>query len=291
MPEFSLIIPTYNRCYILWQTLLSIKRQTFVDFEVLVIDDGSTDGTDKLLGLFADDPRFSYHLRPKKGVSEARQFGLEQARGAIISYVDSDDPVFAHYLQTAHAYFSRDIRLNYCLSNCNFYVDLVDAQNHLLESKHLITHQTVVSLDDIYHWQKRVALGTGLFFKRDKFISKVKWNNDLPCFEDLDFVMQLACIDPQGYGFILEPIFDYHQRYGLDGACSAMSYKQWEEAFGLLLELHGNDPLLLKPEIYREKIAKYMQKQLAYEAGQCIPPQLKYFPEFFKDASFIGEPE
>lgn len=281
-PTFSVIVPTYNRGYILWKTLLSLQQQIYTNFEVLVIDDGSTDDTLKVMSLFQDDSRFIYHHQSHQGVSAARQLGFEHARGSFVSYIDSDDPVYPTYLKTAKNYFLSNEAYSFCLSNCNFYVDLLDESRKVLASKHIITHSDV-TLDDIYHWKKRIALGTGLFLKKEIFNNRVAWNTTLPCFEDLDFVMQLALVDPEGYFYIPEILFDYHQCYGLDGICSSMTYQQWSEAFKQLLELHSNDVLLREPHHYHERIAKYAERQIAYEKGEYPPAHLKYFPEFLNE--------
>ncbi len=280
MLKFSIIIPSYNRAYILEQTLQSLQKQQYTNFEVLIIDDGSTDNTKQLARQFQEDSRFHYYYQKNQGVSVARQYGLELAQGDIVTYVDSDDPIFEHYLQTARDIFITKCHISFCLSNCNFYVDLLNRAGETLASKHVVTHSESVSLHDIYHWKKRIALGTGLFFRREKFQKAIRWQSKLPCFEDLDFVMQLACIDQQGYYFIPDILFDYHQRYGFDGTCSSISYEQWAEAFAMLLELHQHDPLLTKPAIYLEKIKKYKDRQASFDKGEYIAPEMKYFPEF-----------
>ena len=85
----SIIIPTFNRCELLNRALNSVYKQTFSDYEVIVIDDGSTDDTAEML-----QKNFSgvkYIFQPNNGVSSARNKGLELSKGLWIAFLDSDD--------------------------------------------------------------------------------------------------------------------------------------------------------------------------------------------------------
>lgn len=102
-PAISLIVPIYNGKDVLPACLASIAAQTFRDFECIVVDDGSTDGTAEVLDEFcAADARFIPLHIENAGVSTARNQGLSQARGEYICFVDGDDIVYPEYL--SHLY-------------------------------------------------------------------------------------------------------------------------------------------------------------------------------------------
>ena len=89
MPAVSIVVPTYNRAERLGETLRSVFNQTCQDFELIVVDDGSTDDTQKVVNSF---PRVQYISKQENhGVSRARNEGLALAKGRYICFLDSDD--------------------------------------------------------------------------------------------------------------------------------------------------------------------------------------------------------
>ena len=97
-PRVSVILPTYNRAHYLEEAICSVLCQTFHDFELIVIDDGSTDNTADVLAFF-DDPRLHVIVQKNLGRSRARNAGLRTARGSYIAFLDSDDLYLPHKLE------------------------------------------------------------------------------------------------------------------------------------------------------------------------------------------------
>jgi glycosyltransferase involved in cell wall biosynthesis len=88
----SVIVPTFNRGYCLPDTIRSVLAQTHQDFEIIVVDDGSTDGTREILAReFPGEARIRFFHQKNRGVSVARNLGIDRARGALIALLDSDD--------------------------------------------------------------------------------------------------------------------------------------------------------------------------------------------------------
>jgi glycosyltransferase involved in cell wall biosynthesis len=89
MPYFSVVIPSYNRSDMTVDAVNSVLGQTFRDFEIIVVDDGSTDGTEQVLRRFGEKIR--YHKQENAGVAAARNRGIALSGGDYICYLDSDD--------------------------------------------------------------------------------------------------------------------------------------------------------------------------------------------------------
>lgn len=89
-PKVSVIIPTYNSAHFIIEAVDSVLAQTFTDFEILVIDDGSKDNTKEVLAEKYGDS-IQYFYKENGGVSKARNFGIEKAKGKYVAFLDSDD--------------------------------------------------------------------------------------------------------------------------------------------------------------------------------------------------------
>ncbi|MBI1287274.1 MAG: glycosyltransferase [Flavobacteriales bacterium] len=102
-PFFSIITPTFNRAHFLEEMIASVQAQTFSDHEHIIVDDGSTDGTEELLKpILEADSRILYIKQENKGRSVARNVGIEAAKGEYICFLDSDDVWLPKHLETIH---------------------------------------------------------------------------------------------------------------------------------------------------------------------------------------------
>lgn len=98
MSKLSIIIPVYNVEKYLSKCLNSILRQTYQDYEIILIDDGSSDSSGIICDWYADkDSRIKVVHQPNKGVSCARNAGLELSKGEFITFIDADDELCPHF--------------------------------------------------------------------------------------------------------------------------------------------------------------------------------------------------
>lgn len=100
-PFFSIIIPTYNRAAHIGVAIKSVLEQTFTNYELIIVDDGSTDNTRSIVREF-DDDRIKYHFKLNEERSIARNFGIDLAKGLYINFLDSDDYFYSHHLSCAY---------------------------------------------------------------------------------------------------------------------------------------------------------------------------------------------
>ena len=98
MPFFSIIIPCYNRAGIIERALKSLSIQTFQDFEIIIIDDGSTDNSKEIIAPYLTNSQVNYYYQDNEGVCSARNFGAKKAKGEYLIFLDSDDEVEKNWL-------------------------------------------------------------------------------------------------------------------------------------------------------------------------------------------------
>ncbi len=106
-PTFTIFIPTYNRAHLLPRALASIEAQTCRDFEVVIVDDGSSDGTAALVAEWQAKVDFpvTYQRQPNQGKHAAHNAGVQRARGRLFVNLDSDDRLLPEALETFHRHW------------------------------------------------------------------------------------------------------------------------------------------------------------------------------------------
>lgn len=95
----SIIIPTHNRAHLISRAIQSIIEQTYTNWELIIVDDGSTDNTEEVLQPFLKDPRIDYLKKENSGAAHSRNVGVEKASGEWITFLDSDDEAKVNWLE------------------------------------------------------------------------------------------------------------------------------------------------------------------------------------------------
>ena len=130
IPFFSIVIPTYNRSDFIGATLASVQQQQFTNWEVLVVDDGSTDNTAQVVAVAADS-RIQYLPKINGERGAARNYGLARAQGEYVIFLDSDDQFQSDHLAGLHAKIQELNRPNFIAAKYNFDRDGVLADSDL----------------------------------------------------------------------------------------------------------------------------------------------------------------
>lgn len=99
-PRYTIIIPTYNRADFIAITIRSVLAQTFTNFEIIVVDDGSKDDTETVVKAISD-PRLSYYKKENGERGAARNYGISLAKGQYVTFLDSDDQLYPNHFAEA----------------------------------------------------------------------------------------------------------------------------------------------------------------------------------------------
>ncbi len=117
-PEISVIVPIYNVEKYLDVCLESIRNQTFTNFEVLMVNDGTLDNSVEIAEKYTKlDSRFKLYHKKNGGLSDARNYGLERAKGKYVAFIDSDDRIREQYLESM---YDAIIKYNADIAVCDF---------------------------------------------------------------------------------------------------------------------------------------------------------------------------
>lgn len=197
MPLFSVIIPTFNRADLLRQTLESVWRQTFTDYEVIVVDDGSTDDTAAVLAEVA--PKTNLITQQNAGPGIARNKGAENARGEYLAFLDSDDLWFPWTLETVAKLIDQHDRPALISASR---ISFEDARE--LESVKNATTVADVYADYLQSSDRHYFIGAGMtFVRQDSFFEVGGFSTRRINLEDHDLILRLGTA--AGFVRILEP--------------------------------------------------------------------------------------
>jgi glycosyltransferase involved in cell wall biosynthesis len=124
-PLVSVVIPAYNIGQFLRETIASVVKQTYTNWECIVVDDGSTDNTSEVVGQFQiADERVKYIRQENRGVSAARNIGIRNGQGAFILPLDGDDKIGTEYLDRAVNAILKDDSLKVIYCDAAFFGDV-----------------------------------------------------------------------------------------------------------------------------------------------------------------------
>ncbi|MGV3278976.1 glycosyltransferase family 2 protein [Rickettsiales bacterium LUAb2] len=211
-PLLSIIIPTYNNCLYIKNCLDNIKNQSFSDFEVIIINDGSTDNTLELITPYSlEDNRFKLLNQINSGQGVARNLGLKQAVGKYIMFIDSDD-----YLANNHALeiiinniqnLDTDILLFGYKKLYNKNICLPQKKHNLILERNVIN--TIPEKQQLL-LQKGIGVPWNKIYKRDFIINnKINFAENLK-FEDALFYF-LCIVYAKNIGFCNQLLYIYRK--------------------------------------------------------------------------------
>jgi len=210
-PKVSVIVPTYNRADRLERALNSIVSQTYQDFELIVVDDGSTDKTSQLMKSF---PKAQYlYIKKNSGVSKARNVGLAFAKGELICFLDSDDLWKEKKIQIQSLWLENNKDSQIC------YTDEIWVRNGVRVNP--MNRHRKYSGDIFRHCLGLCIVSPSSVMIRAKLFDEIgNFDESLPACEDYDLWLRIA--SKYAFHFIEEPLII---KYG--GHSDQLSRKYW----------------------------------------------------------------
>ena len=267
MPTVSVIVPTYNTLAYLPEAIDSILNQTFEDFEILLVNDGSTDGTEQWAKTL-DDSRVHYIYQQNQGLSAARNTGIRLAQGKYIAFLDADDSWDATKLAKQVAYLIAYPQVGMV----HAWVSFMDAEG-VSTGRIWKTQAQGWVLPQLLHRNDVAVLS--VLVRRECFEQIGEFDTQLKSLEDWEIWLRLAAKYP--IGILQEPLAQYRQ---LPGSMSR-NCKVMEESFNKVIEKH----FALAPENLqwiRDRSYGAAYQCLAWKAIQVTHPDLDLARSYYK---------
>lgn len=266
----SVIVPAYNAGKFISKCICSILKQTYTNFELLIIDDGSEDNTAAICAHYAQrDARIRYVFQENAGVSAARNHGLRLASGQYIAFVDADDWVDTRYLEELYMAMQ-----GHALAVCGHFIQsikgikrIVEPElHHIKDIKAFWNHgKTKAKGDTIYTTSINGSVWKCLFRKSLILSNNLRFNEDIFFAEDLLFMLQyLSVVGFHDIIYIDKALYIYFQ--------SADSATRKRYKINLL-----DNTIVLNAELER----LVMGANINYEEKRVIVAMLNYINAYY----------
>lgn len=198
-PTVTVIMPTFNRAHLVGHAIQSVLDQTYHDFELIVVDDGSTDNTEEVVQGFGDPRiRFIRHAG-NRGAGAARNTGIRAALGKYIAFQDSDSEWLPHKLERQMAVFKLDGQNRLGLVLCDLIMASGSKGERILKPRmHRLTYEDLL-------YPAAHGVGTVAFLlKRDLTAPELHFDERLPALQDWELLLRVSRLCRIGY--VAEPL-------------------------------------------------------------------------------------
>ena len=236
-PPVSVVLPTYNRAPLLGRAIRSVLGQSYGDFEVIVVDDGSTDETAAVVAGF-DDPRVQYlQLARNTGAGAARNVGIRMARGKFLAFQDSDDEWMPSKLaKQMEAFEGAPSGLGVVYSDMQRVWG--DGTTSYLAAPDVLSGRLIGGPAWFYQVCDLGVQST--LIRRECLEAAGHFNEELPALEDLEMFIRLSRLC--AFERLREPLVRYHDTQGL----SKDRYAKWVSR-KVILRLYYKELLARNP--------------------------------------------
>ena len=246
----SVITPLYNKAAYIRRALDSVLAQTHEEFEIIVVDDGSTDGGADVVREYSD-PRVRLIQQANAGVSAARNRGIDAAASELVAFLDADDEWLNDFLQTVLNL--RDRFPEAAVWGTNYAMMRSDGKLHQFTMSEEILRQTDGLLLDFFRFSVEVEQpcnASSTMVRKDALIQIGGFTKDLVRLEDTDLLFRLALRFPVAYYPLTKAIYHMEAENRSDGYLYSGNFPFFEHARDYLREHNAPDELTEDAKLY-----------------------------------------
>ncbi|OGM60207.1 hypothetical protein A2955_04055 [Candidatus Woesebacteria bacterium RIFCSPLOWO2_01_FULL_37_19] len=224
MTEVSVIIPTYNRRLVIGRAIKSVLNQTYNDYELIIVDDGSSDGTRELIQEYAEkDKRIKYVYQENRGASSARNFGIKQSLGEYLAFLDSDNEWLSDFLETMVSVFKnrKSLLMAYCSENLFLTSEDRDINGKIIARRVRAEEYNPAKLLKTNYIDINCVI-----LKRELYDNLGGFDENLTSLEDWDYFARVAIAYPFSIRHVDTVLVNYYYSEGFDTITNKMMPKR-----------------------------------------------------------------
>lgn len=255
----SVVIPLYNKEPYILRAIQSVLNQTHSDFELIVVDDGSTDGSADVVQSISD-PRVRLVLQPNGGVSRARNRGVKETRSEWVAFLDADDEYEPQFLEKIVKFIRSHSADNLSIVGANYYTG-----RGLKVSQDLPQKDGVYDYFQLFRNQRSPNNSSTTAVNKQKFLEVGEFPEGVKQFEDWTMWFKLAFAGE--FGFISTPLGIYHEIEGSVARSKRPPVEFYSDAMVLMNTICNGDERCALTAARRRNVHRCLNELLVNTAG------------------------
>jgi len=264
--KISVVIPTYNRERFLKRAIESVLNQTFQDFELIIVDDGSTDKTKEVVDSFQSNKIKYIYQKNSGGAAFPKNTGIKIAQGEYIAILDSDDEWLPEKLEKQIGFFEKHSEIS--VVGCNF---LINGQKEYKVPKYKNVFKQMLITDNM-------GPGSIMIYRREVFNKVGLFDENLKSGQDKEMRIRLA--QEYKFGFIDKPLVNYyigHNNISSSGLSIEKRERDWQYIFEKYRKYYQADKKLYSDKL-RYDGTRYMLLGFSAKAKESFCASIKKNP-------------
>lgn len=257
MSNISVIIPLYNKEKAISNTIQSVLNQTYTDFELIIIDDGSTDKSSTIAKEYVKvDQRIKYYRKDNGGVSSARNLGVQLSQSQWITFLDADDELLPNNLEVLTNLISK---FKVQIATANFYTFDGKQKTPRINDSH---NEKVIDNFIKAMIKKEAYFGPGATIFNKSILGEKPYNENLSRYEDAEFELNLFNRYP--IAISTTPVIIYHREFA-ELSKTRHDFKEKDFIFNMNFKNKSFWQKIKMGEYIREGITTYKETKLLKE--------------------------
>lgn len=283
IPTISIIIPLYNKRDQISSTLESVLQQSFQDFEIIVIDDDSTDGSADAMSEYLHKVRYVH--QQNSGPSAARNHGIELSLGKYIAFLDADDVWEVDKLKHQIVFLNEHPEIQWCATNYRIETDgVVEFSPVSFEGWLIVDDWFTAHLNEL---KSKLSVTSGILIDRALFESAGVFDTAIPAGQDFDLWVRIA-LQAKKYAFSSEPLWVYRKTNDSVSSASDVKFdsvtKLYEKHIRLC-EQQNNDSY---EKFIRVTCEEFIKRTIAHGKPELFRRMWNLYPSSWKSSRLWG---
>ena len=278
---FSIIVPTYNRANMIGKAIESVLDQTYTNWELIIVDDGSTDNTRNIVSLY-NDKRIKYFYQENSGRSSARNFGIDVTQGDYLSFLDDDDYYMTDFLKEFYIKISE--------KEYQTGIFMCDQTEKSFSGRFINLEKKIEYLDNPAKFILKNANNFQSFCTSKQILQKERFDERFELGEDFHLIMRIVLQYPFEYLPKSLCVYNNHEEMTMNKELNNLLFINlpYNRLDTLNDILNNYKKSLIRKNVLKDVLNRYNKIAYFYASTALRKKKIKYALKLMKDIKWGG---